>query len=212
MTSFFAWLMTRPGRWTLFAVTAGVVLIFDQVTKFWALGALTHAFDSVGGEVGFGDKIERFLWLRHPLTARSVEVLESFWRFRYAENPGSAWSFLAGAPGWFRTPFLLAVSLAAMVFILVYYRRTPAEQNLVRVALALIFGGALGNLFDRARLGYVIDFIDWHWYDKATWPTFNVADAAISVGVGLMLLDWVLTLRGGREALDARGRMKAKGG
>jgi signal peptidase II len=66
------------------------------------------------------------------------------------------------------------------------------------VALALVFGGALGNLVDRLHLTYVIDFIDWHVGD-AHWPTFNVADAAITVGVGLLMLEWL------REARQARG-------
>ena len=57
----------------------------------------------------------------------------------------------------------------------------------------MVFGGAIGNFLDRVRLGYVIDFIDWHWYDKATWPTFNVADAGISIGVGLLLLELVIS-------------------
>ena len=119
-------------------------------------------------------------------------MLENFWHFRYAENPGAAWSFLAGAPDWFRTPFFLVVAVAAMIFIIVYFRKTHPEQTLLQIALAMIFGGALGNFIDRFRLGYVIDFIDWHWYASASWPTFNVADAGITVGVVLMALDMVI--------------------
>lgn len=78
------------------------------------------------------------------------------------------------------------------MFIVVYFLRTQKDQWLLRFALALVFGGAIGNFADRIRLGYVIDFIEWHWYDKASWPTFNVADSAISVGVCLMILDMFL--------------------
>ena len=79
-----------------------------------------------------------------------------------------------------------------MIFIIVYVKKSLPEQKLLRLALALVFGGAIGNFLDRVRLGYVIDFIDWHWYNKFTWPTFNVADAAISVGVGLLIVDMIV--------------------
>jgi signal peptidase II len=82
----------------------------------------------------------------------------------------------------------LAAALVAMVFILLYARRTRPEERWLRLDLALVFGGALGNFLDRLHLGYVIDFIEWHWLDKATWPLFNVADAAISTGVALLFL------------------------
>jgi signal peptidase II len=119
---------------------------------------------------------------------RSVTVLEDFWHFRYAENTGAAFSFLADSAEWFRAPFFIAITLVAMVFIIAYFRKTQPGETWPRLALALVFGGALGNFIDRVRLGYVIDFISWHWYDKATWPTFNVADSGISVGVAILVL------------------------
>lgn len=187
------WLGSISPRTRIFGAVAAVVVVLDQLSKYLAVAHLTRAFDVYSGEsLGFGERLWRFFWTEHPRPSQSVAVLESFWHFNYAENPGAAWSFLANAPGWFRAPFFLIVSIAAMVFIVFYFRRTDPGQGMLRVALALVFGGAIGNFLDRARLGYVIDFIDWHWFDKATWPTFNVADAGISVGVGIMILDMLL--------------------
>jgi signal peptidase II len=82
------------------------------------------------------------------------------------------------------------VSIAAMIFIINYFKKTTAGQWLLRLALALVFGGAIGNFIDRLHLSYVIDFIDWY-VGSTHWPTFNVADAAISSGVGLLILEWI---------------------
>lgn len=195
----------------VFGAIVAVVVVLDQITKFMAIGALTRAFEPVGGgELGFVDKLGRFLTYRHPPRAGAVAVLDDFWHFRYVENPGAAWGFLSGAASWFRTPFFLLVSIAAMVFIIVYFRKTQAHQRVLRVALALVFGGAVGNFIDRVRLGYVIDFIDWHWYDKATWPTFNIADSAISVGVVLMLLDMQLAKSRERAAAATAPEARSK--
>jgi signal peptidase II len=174
----------------MFAIVASVLFVLDQWTKYLAIAHLTNAF-SVGGTetLGFWDKISRFLWTEHPARSGRVEVLENFWHFVYVENPGAAWGFLANSGEAFRTPFFLIVSVAAMAFIISYFRKTTEGQTWLRVALACVFSGAVGNFVDRVRLGYVIDFIDWHWYDSARWPTFNVADAAISVGVVMLLID-----------------------
>lgn len=180
----------QAGLW--FAFTAALVVVADQVTKWLAVAHLTDAFAAVQGEGDFGARLQQFLWFKHPSRGAPVSVFDDFWHFRYVENPGAAWGFLAQAESSFRTPFFVIVSLAAMTFILLYFRRTLVHQKLLRFALALVFGGAVGNFLDRIRLGYVIDFIDWHWYTKATWPTFNVADSAISVGVTLMFIDMFL--------------------
>ncbi|HET6346897.1 MAG TPA: signal peptidase II [Myxococcota bacterium] len=175
----------------MFSVIAAGVVILDQVSKWAAVAGLTQAF-AAEGSLGFGEKLSRFLWDRHPARDAAVSVLDDFWHFRYVENPGAAWGFLSGSASALRTPFFLLVSLFAMGFIITYFRRTTPGQGLLRAGLALVFGGAIGNFLDRVRLGYVIDFIDWHWYDKATWPTFNVADAAITVGVLILLLEMFL--------------------
>ena len=98
---------------------------------------------------------------------------------------------MADLPDSIRTPFFLVVSFVAMGLLIHFFRSSHPEARLFRVALAMVMGGAIGNLIDRARLGYVIDFIDWHWYEHH-WPTFNIADAFISVGVSLLVLDMII--------------------
>lgn len=99
-------------------------------------------------------------------------------------NEGAAFSLLAGAGGWQRL-FFSAVAIIASIVIIHLLRKHPAEK-LFCFSLALILGGALGNLYDRLTLGYVVDFIFVH-YQQHYWPAFNVADAAISCGVVLLL-------------------------
>lgn len=134
------------------------------------------------------------------LLRRAVVVHPSHWTFRFVRNPGAAWGFLRNlGPSW-RKPVFVTISLLSIVFILYILVRSPPEQRLLHIALALILGGALGNLVDRVRFGFVIDFIDWFVTVGGrvrTWPTFNIADAGITVGVGLMLIE---ILRPGRLA------------
>ncbi|WNZ62659.1 signal peptidase II [Myxococcus sp. MxC21-1] len=183
-------------RFVLLVIVA--VLAADQVTKYLAVSRLTDALDGREGLARVtGFVTERNLDNRPPPEDGSYRVLrpyrfiEDYWHFRYVENPGAAWGIFGDMPEGVRRLFFLVVSLAAMGFIFVMYRRTPMEQRLARVALALVTAGALGNFVDRLLRGYVIDFIDWHWRNQPgmRWPTFNVADVAITVGVSLMLLD-----------------------
>ena len=115
-----------------------------------------------------------------------------------AYNPGAAFSFLSEASGWQRW-FFVVLALVVIVILLVWLLRLPAAEKATSLALALILGGAAGNLIDRLVYGYVIDFIDVY-YGSWHWPAFNVADAAISVGAFLLLLD---AFRGGREKSPA---------
>lgn len=186
-----------------FVVVSTVVVVLDQLSKYWAVANLTRAFDPPFGEVAasFGERLSRFLWTQDPIRSDPVVVWENFWSFSYAQNPGAAWSFLASAPASFRTPFFLVVSVAAMVFIVYYFVRTEPHQHLLRAALMLVFGGAVGNFLDRARLGYVIDFIHWHYYD-ASWPTFNVADSAITVGVIIMMAEMLFSRQSAPQAVS----------
>jgi signal peptidase II len=106
-------------------------------------------------------------------------------------NVGAAFSFLAGASGWQRWVFIglaVVVSLGIIIWLL---RMPRGTQPLLACGLALVLGGALGNVIDRIRLGHVIDFIHFHW-DRAYFPAFNVADSAITVGAACLLLDALL--------------------
>ena len=115
-----------------------------------------------------------------------------------AYNSGAAFSFLSDASGWQRW-FFIALAMIVIGVLVVWLRRLPAHETRISLALSLILGGAAGNLIDRLVYGYVIDFIDVY-YDSWHWPAFNVADAAISVGAFLLLLD---AFSGGRKKSTA---------
>jgi signal peptidase II len=115
-------------------------------------------------------------------------VIEGFFNLRYSENPGVAFGMLQQMPG---GKFVLtALAIAAIVLVVMYLRRTDADATRLHVALGLVGGGALGNVIDRVSYGRVTDFIVWH-VKAHEWPTFNVADAALCIGVGLMMLDMI---------------------
>lgn len=164
------------------ALVAGVTGC-DQSTKYQALASLTDTFQAVSG---FGEKVERFLAYQHPTTTRVVEVVPGIWHHRYVENTGSAFSLWRGASSGLGRFALLLIRAAIAVFLLIYLVKT--RDLLVTLGVAAVLGGAIGNLLDGARFGYVIDFIHWHWQDAFNWPVFNIADAAISIGIGLLLI------------------------
>jgi len=116
-----------------------------------------------------------------------VTVVDGLWRMRYAENTGAAFSSFAGRGILGRIGLVLA-PLAGLLFAAWWLRRAKPEDRLARLGLALFVGGGLGNLLDRVRLSYVVDFIQWHWHDRWAWPTFNVADAAVLLGAALLIL------------------------
>ena len=110
------------------------------------------------------------------------------------KNRGAAFGILSEADLPYQSLLFAVVSLAALGAIAAYAWRLPARSRLPQTALALIMGGALGNLLDRARLGYVIDFVDAYWR-MHHWPAFNVADMAITVGAAALILDELLRVR-----------------
>ncbi|MBE0482675.1 MAG: lipoprotein signal peptidase [Bacterioplanes sp.] len=133
-------------------------------------------------------------WL---IYARPVEILPVL-DFTLLHNPGAAFSMLANQPGWQRC-FLSLIAAGVSVMLVVWIVRTPREQVWLPVALALILGGAVGNLFDRVVYGYVIDFISVH-YNGRFFPAFNIADSAISVGAAMMIVDVIRDMRRGASA------------
>jgi signal peptidase II len=114
-----------------------------------------------------------------------VQITSFFDLVRY-HNEGAAFSFLANQGGW-QHFFFTAIAVVASA-VMIYLLRKHAEQKLFCFAIALVLGGALGNLYDRLTLGYVVDFLFFH-YQSYYWPAFNVADSAITVGVVLLCLD-----------------------
>ena len=121
---------------------------------------------------------------------RNIDVVPGALGLIYAENPGAAWGFMRNLGAGVRRTFLGGVSLLAMFFILYLYRSIPAVDRISQVAFASLLGGAMGNFWERLKLGYVVDFIDMYVGDSH-WPTYNVADIAITVGVGLLLIQMI---------------------
>ena len=161
--------MRRPS-YVFLTIVSRVTLVSDVGTKIWA----ERNLDGYPGIV--------HIWNKGPLQLDLV----------LAKNRGGAWGLLQSTSENVRRPFFLLVSVAAIAFIVSLYRRLLHTQKALKWGLPLVLGGALGNVYDRIRYGHVIDFIDAHGMWKGQphhWPTFNVADIAICVGVGLMALD-----------------------
>ena len=158
----------------LFYALSAAIVILDQLLKIY---------------------MSNLLPLCRPGNCESIEILPVF-QLTLLHNSGAAFSFLADAGGWQRI-FLVAVSTIVRGVIGVWLSRVQ-DQRMLALSLALILGGALGNLVDRALAGYVVDFIVLHyrgWY----FPAFNLADAAITVGAGLLILDTFLRPNGVQE-------------
>ena len=125
-------------------------------------------------------------WVQSALAYGEHITITSFFDLVLFHNQGAAFSFLATAGGWQRIFFSVFALVAAGI--IVHLLRKHTGQKLFCFALSLILGGALGNLWDRVTLGYVVDFLYFHYHDYY-WPAFNIADSAISVGVVLLLWD-----------------------
>lgn len=157
---------SRASRIRSWLVLAALVVAFDQLTKSWITALLA--------------------------THRRITVTD-FFDLVLVHNPGAAFSFLADESGWQRW-FFVVLALGVSVW-LVRLLAQHAMERWMPLALALILGGAIGNVIDRIRVGAVIDFLHFH-IDQYAWPAFNVADSAISVGVALLVWD---QLRGHRS-------------
>ncbi|RUO32807.1 signal peptidase II [Aliidiomarina sanyensis] len=154
----------KPTRWQESGLTLWwvmlVVLVLDQLTKVWVVQAL-------------------------PLFGR-VDVLP-FFDLVHVRNYGAAFSFLSDQGGWQRWFFTL-IALVIVAVLLIFLRRQGRQLKVLNWSFALLVGGALGNVVDRVRLGYVVDFLDFY-VGSYHWPAFNVADSAIVIGAGLMIYD-----------------------
>jgi signal peptidase II len=132
------------------------------------------------------DQMTKLFVQAHMALYESIALIPNYLDITYTLNPGAAFSMLADAPPWVRTAFLLAMAGAAIVVLAVLIVRAESV-SMNSVAFALILGGAIGNLVDRAIRGRVIDFMRVHYYDL-NYPVFNVADSAITIGVALIVL------------------------
>ena len=134
------------------------------------------------------DQAVKALVRGHVALNESVTVVPGFFDLTRVHNTGTAFGFMNGVEFPFKTIILACVAVAALVGVALYAISLPNEQRLARTGLALILGGAAGNLIDRVSWGYVVDFVDVYWSGWHFWA-FNVADAAITVGVALMILE-----------------------
>jgi signal peptidase II len=173
-----------PGpSYPFLAIVTVVTLAADLGSKIWAEKRFTDA----------------------PFPERHIDVWKDHIAFRLAKNPGGAWGLLGTESPALRISFFVVISVVAVAFILSLYRKTTPAQTALTWGLPLVLGGALGNLVDRIRYGHVIDFIEVH-LGSYQWPTFNVADIAICVGVGLMAIDmFTPRRRGGAEKRPVEG-------
>lgn len=144
---------------------------------------------SVTGSIISLDQLTKNLVLQRFRLGESISVIENFFNLTYVRNPGAAFGMLSRWDPTFRIPFFIIVPLFALGVILYIFRKVDEKDLKLSTALSLVIGGAVGNLIDRVAYNYVVDFLDFHWYGEAHFPAFNVADMAICVGVGLLILD-----------------------
>jgi signal peptidase II len=142
----------------------------------------------IAGAIVALDQVAKALVDRYLSLHESRTIVEGLARFTYVQNRGAAFGILSDADLPYQSLLFSVVSILALGAIAVYAWRLPVTSRLPQTALALIMGGAVGNLLDRMRLGYVIDYVDVYW-GRHHWPAFNVADSAISIGVALLVID-----------------------
>jgi len=149
-------------KYLILAAISGLIIAIDQATKLYV-----HT---------------KFL------LGESITVIEGFFNITYVRNPGAAFGFMRNADEAFRDIFFLSLPPIALVIILAILRGVPGKDKIQIFALSCIFGGAIGNYIDRLRFRYVIDFLDFHYKEQFVYPAFNIADSAIVIGVGILLI------------------------
>lgn len=174
---------TDRAKWMIFAVVSVLSLVADQVTKIWARASLPvqgHGSGLDGQCVVPDDMITRMC------AGVAKPVIGGFWDHSLSMNPGSAFGLFGGQS--FARIMLSIVGIAAVGGMIWMLKKSRRDQKILHWALAFVAGGAVGNLIDRIYYGVVTDFVSWH-IGTHTWPTFNVADVVLVVGVGLMFID-----------------------
>ena len=140
----------------------------------------------VGGLIILLDPYTKMLVLKGMPLYHSVAVIPGFFNLTHIHTPGGAFGFLAGQDAMLRSMVFVFVSTLAICFILYFYLKTASTHFWLATGLAMIFGGAIGNLIDRIRFGKVVDFLDFY-IGRMHWPAFNVADSAITIGILIFL-------------------------
>ena len=146
-------------KYSLTAAAAGFVFALDQAVKLWVYSRM---------EIG-----------------ETIELIPHFFNIHYIRNPGGVFGLFAAGPEFLR--FILFLLFPVLCIVFIFFMLKETENKTEVTALGFVLGGALGNYTDRLKFGAVIDFIDWHAKDLWHWPTFNIADSFIVVGVGLVI-------------------------
>jgi len=167
-----------PSRWKLFIFITLLSLVLDQASKYWARNSLPKEGPDCSE---IPAKIEQ-----HKCFGKPVPVIDGYWDWRLSMNPGSAFGLFNTLPG--GRALLTLVGVIAVLAIGVMVRRAKDHQRWLILALALVAGGAVGNLIDRVYFGVVTDFVLWR-YKEHEWPVFNVADVVLVIGVAILILD-----------------------
>lgn len=179
---YYKWVFNHRFSWLLFVIVIGLSL--DQTSKIWAQATLAELYEVSEEQIVDNEATIVNRMVHYPI--RVIEAVPHVMNFIYKENPAAAFSLTRSLPSWFRRPMLICVSLLATIFFLVWYFRMKEADGLLLSSFSFILAGAIGNLIDRLRLGYVIDFLDVHaellGYPHWHWPTFNIADSFIVVG------------------------------
>ena len=149
-----------------------LVFVLDQASKFYFEGALN--------------------------LYQQIVIIPDLFSWTLAYNTGAAFSFLAGQSGWQRWLFAL-IAIVVSVVLVVWLKRLKPNETWLAIALALVLGGALGNLVDRVLFGHVIDFILVHWQNRWYFPAFNLADSAITVGAIMLVIDMFISKQSGES-------------
>ncbi len=187
-------------RWKIFGVVALVNLVADQATKIWSRSALADTVHPTGYGGQGACSIPYDLIPSVAVKARgggeilvarcdadSVKFLGDFWSWKLSMNTGSAFGLFGSNPGAARI-FLSIVGILACAGMIYMLKKCRADQRILQWALAFVAGGAVGNLIDRIYFGAVTDMVSWD-LKFMRWPTFNVADVSLVIGVGLMFID-----------------------
>ena len=157
--------MKDKRKYIILAVISALFIYLDQITKIWATNNLKG---------------------KSPII-----VIENYFDLRYVTNRGAAWGMFGNFGTDFRIPFFIVITIIASLVLGYYYHRLKRKQLILQFALAFVVAGMIGNFIDRVFVTFVVDFIDWH-VGAHHWPTFNIADVAISIGMGLIVIDFIL--------------------
>jgi signal peptidase II len=136
----------------------------------------------------FLDRWTKWLIVTRMFLNQTILVIDGFFNITYVRNTGVAFGFLDPVRSSLKSWILVLLTIGAITAVLVYSWRTPVSRKLLQIGLSLILAGALGNLYDRMNYGYVVDFIEVY-FRNYRWPSFNVADSAITTGVALLALE-----------------------